>query len=158
MTKRKYTEEEFINAVKESKTVKEVLNKLNLSSKGGNYTSFRKYVKELELDITHFYTFGKGPCWNKNTKIGPKRPLTDYFSNKFTISSNTLRKRLLSEKIFEHKCYNCNNTQWNKLPIPLELEHIDGNHHNNNLSNLTLLCPNCHAQTSTYRGKNIKKN
>ena len=36
----------------------------------------------------------------------------------------------------------------------LELHHIDGNHSNNELSNLTLLCPNCHALTDNYRGKN----
>ena len=41
-----------------------------------------------------------------------------------------------------------------KHPIPLELHHIDGNNQNNNLTNLTLLCPNCHAMTDNYRGKN----
>ena len=41
--------------------------------------------------------------------------------------------------------------------INLELEHINGKHSDNRLENLTLLCPNCHAQTETYRGKNIKK-
>lgn len=39
-------------------------------------------------------------------------------------------------------------------PIPLHLEHIDGNHLNNNLNNLTLLCPNCHSQTPNFRGRN----
>ena len=39
--------------------------------------------------------------------------------------------------------------------IPLELHHKDGNKFNNNLSNLELLCPNCHAFTNTYRTKNI---
>lgn len=39
-------------------------------------------------------------------------------------------------------------------PIPLELDHIDGNHQNNALQNLRLLCPNCHALTPTFRDKN----
>lgn len=41
--------------------------------------------------------------------------------------------------------------------IPLQLEYKDGNSTNHKKENLELLCPNCHAQTSTYCGKNIKK-
>jgi predicted hotdog family 3-hydroxylacyl-ACP dehydratase len=43
----------------------------------------------------------------------------------------------------------------NNQPIPLELHHIDGNHHNNSLSNLQILCPNCHAQQSNNSGKAV---
>ncbi len=75
----------------------------------------------------------------------------------FPIGSNSLRKRLLKEHFFPHQCQNCKNSKWLDKPIPLELEHIDGNHLNNLLSNLTLLCPNCHSLTSTYRGRNKKK-
>jgi predicted HNH restriction endonuclease len=42
-------------------------------------------------------------------------------------------------------------------PIPLELHHIDGDKTNNTLENFQLLCPNCHALTDSYRGKNVKK-
>ena len=95
--------------------------------------------------------------WNKGKKFPPRRPIEDYLSNKQIIQSNKLKQRLIKEKILEHKCHNCNNTQWLDKPIPIELHHIDGNGSNNNLSNLQLLCPNCHAQTDNYRGKNIKK-
>jgi hypothetical protein len=43
-----------------------------------------------------------------------------------------------------------------KQPIVLEIEHKDGNHHNNERSNLEALCPNCHSQTKTWRGRNKK--
>ena len=41
-------------------------------------------------------------------------------------------------------------SEWMGKPIPLELHHKDGNHYNNDLSNLEILCPNCHAQTDNY--------
>lgn len=44
-----------------------------------------------------------------------------------------------------------------QLPIPIELDHIDGNPENNKSDNLRLICPNCHAQTPTYKGRNIGK-
>jgi hypothetical protein len=60
----------------------------------------------------------------------------------------------LKEKIFEYRCYKCNNVEWLGQPISLELEHKNGNHFDNRLENLTILCPNCHAQTETYCSKN----
>jgi hypothetical protein len=39
-------------------------------------------------------------------------------------------------------------------PTPIELDHIDGDPNNNDETNLCLICPNCHAQTPTYKGKN----
>lgn len=65
-----------------------------------------------------------------------------------------LHNRLLREGVKEHKCEICGNTEWNGKPIPLQLDHIDGNSHNHILTNLRLICPNCHAQTETYCGKN----
>ena len=56
-----------------------------------------------------------------------------------------------------HRCELCLNTEWQNLPIPLEVHHLDGEHLNNELENLQLLCPNCHALTENWRGKNINK-
>jgi hypothetical protein len=67
-----------------------------------------------------------------------------------------LKQRLIKEKEFEYKCYNCNLTEWVGKPIPLELEHKNGIHTDNRIENLTFLCCNCHALTDTYKGKNVK--
>jgi 5-methylcytosine-specific restriction endonuclease McrA len=65
-----------------------------------------------------------------------------------------LKNRLLKEGIFIHKCAICGIDSWNNKQLNLELDHIDGNRINHALTNLRLLCPNCHAQTDTYRSKN----
>ena len=58
---------------------------------------------------------------------------------------------------FGNKCQKCQLETWQDQPIPIELEHIDGNNKNNTKENLTLLCCNCHALTSTWRGRNSKR-
>lgn len=146
----------------DEKTLKEIcqnsfsyaqcLNKMGLKLAGGNYSTLRKNIKKFNIDVSHFRLQG----WNRGKTIGPKRPIEDYLSNKYSISSNTLKKKLISIGFFDHKCYECNNTEWNNQPIPIELHHIDGNNKNNNLSNLTILCPNCHAQTDNYAGRKNK--
>lgn len=61
-------------------------------------------------------------------------------------------KRYLRSK--RNECWCCGIKDWNDKPIVLELEHIDGNHRNNKEENLSLLCPNCHSQTPTYKSRN----
>ena len=73
------------------------------------------------------------------------------------ITSYKLKIKLLKEHIKEPICENCGNSHWLGYPIPLELHHKDGNRFNNELSNLSLLCPNCHAFTDNYRSKNAYK-
>lgn len=148
-----YTEDEFKAAVAKSYSVASTLRELNLVAAGGNYRSFHRLVAKYNVDTSHF----TGQGWNRGQVHGTKYPLEEYLSNKRTISSHTLRLRLIKEGIFEQKCYSCNLTEWLGQPIALELEHINGVHEDNTLNNLTLLCPNCHAQTSTYRGKNQKR-
>ena len=70
------------------------------------------------------------------------------------ISSHKLKERLIEDGIKERRCENCGLTEWMGKFIPLELHHKDGNHSNNDLDNLQLLCPNCHAQTEQYKCKN----
>jgi hypothetical protein len=149
----KYSNEDFIAAVACSRSVAQVLQTLGLKAAGGNYATVRNKISSLGLDTTHF----AGQAWSKGESFGPKRPLEDYLNNKFGISSHRLKTRLIKEGYFEYKCYSCNNSEWLGKPIALELEHINGKHSDNSLGNLTLLCPNCHALTDTYRGKNIGK-
>jgi len=67
-------------------------------------------------------------------------------------SPKSLKRFLV--KHYGNKCWTCGIEEWNKKTIIMEMEHIDGNSENNNLENLSLICPNCHSQTSTYKGAN----
>lgn len=89
----------------------------------------------------------------------PKLKLTleEYLISSKDIQSNKVRIKLLDEGYKLHKCEKCGLTEWLGQPIPLELHHKDGNRNNNTLENYELLCPNCHAFTDSYRGKNCSK-
>lgn len=152
MKLRKYTEENLRTAVKNSFSFAQVLKSLNIVPCGGNYRVLKRAIDHFNIDNSHF-TF---QVWNKRKKIGAKVSIEEYLNNKKSISSNKLKKRLINENIFHPKCSSCGLENWLEKPIPLELDHINGNSSDNRLENLRLLCPNCHALTPTYRGKNKK--
>ena len=95
---------------------------------------------------------GKG--YEKNRE---KMTLKEYLEQSKDIQSNKVRIKLLDEGLKEYKCECCGLTTWLNQPIPLELHHKDGNRYNHVLENFELLCPNCHAFTDSYRGKNVNK-
>ena len=81
------------------------------------------------------------------------RDIEDYTSNKVPMQSDKLKIRLINEGYLEPRCGICGITRWLDGEVPLQLDHKDGNKDNNNLRNLRLLCPNCHALTPQYRLK-----
>lgn len=152
--KRKFTDEQFIDAVRKSHSIRETMLSLGLAPAGGSYETFRIVAKRLNVDYSHF----RGQAWNKGLKLGfvPRVSTELILSNAHPCQSSGLKSRLLNEGYFSHECSQCHGKTWLDKTIPLELDHIDGNSNNNNLENLRLLCPNCHALTPTYRGRNVR--
>lgn len=64
----------------------------------------------------------------------------------------TLKKIILARR--GYKCEMCGLNEWNGIPAPLEVDHINGVSDDNRSENLRILCCNCHAQTPTYKSKN----
>jgi hypothetical protein len=140
-----------INTLREvcenSQSMAEAARKLEI-----NYKTLRRYAKNFEL----FNPNPSGVGLTKKKINGGKIPLSEILSGKHpTYQTNKLRKRLISEGIKDGKCEICGISEWLGKKLSLELDHIDGEKTNHNLENLRIICPNCHSQTNTYRGKNI---
>lgn len=82
-------------------------------------------------------------------------PLLEHLQTDSCITNSKIRHKLIREKYKEEKCELCGNITWLGYKIPLELHHKDFNHWNNNLNNLMIVCPNCHAylHNNTYNKK-----
>ena len=110
-----YSKEELEGIVKECISIRQVLARLGLSLKGGgNYKTVNSFIKDLNIDISHFKKQG----WNKGVKFGPKRPIEEYLSNEVSIQSFRLKNRLIKEGIFEAVCSSCNLTRWKDVNYP----------------------------------------
>lgn len=143
---RKIPEDELREIIKNSYSNREVAKKLGYKPDGGGTMAIiLNMYKELDIDTSHF----KGKGWNKDNFS------YESFVNGIEKKNGTSLRRPL-EKIRGCKCEECGISEWRGKEIRLEVHHIDGNHQNNELSNLKLLCPNCHSQTENFRKPRAK--
>ena len=150
-----YTIEELKEIIKNSYSIAQVCRAVGIEPKGGNYKTINNKIRKYNIDISHFT--GKG--WNVGLKFNPNpaKPLEEILIENSDYQSFKLLKRLLKEEYKTRICECCNKDQWLDNPIPIELHHINGINNDNRIENLQILCPNCHALTNNYRGKNMKK-
>lgn len=146
MRKYEYKYEDVAKAVKDSLCWKDVLQKLNIPAAGGNWRTIQRVVKRFNIDTSHFDPY-------KAVSRTETYNIEYYFNNRVEIQSFKLLKKLINEGYKEYKCEVCGIVEWNDKPITLQLHHIDGDHLNNALENLQVICPNCHSQTNNFRGK-----
>ena len=118
---------------------------------GCKQETLNKYLEKMGIEYAGNQS-GKG-----QPKRKPKMTLEDYLENSEDIQTNKVRKKILEEGLKPYRCECCGLEEWMGKPIPLELHHKDGDRHHNELENYELLCPNCHAFTDSYRGKNSRK-
>ncbi len=147
----RWTKEVLQAAVASSTTMCEVLRRLGVEVVGGQHTHISRRVKALGIDTSHF----SAPVRSRDVRRRrPEDLLVD--------QSQTLERRIPGERLKRamfalgapERCSLCGTERmWRDRPLPLEVDHIDGNWRNNRPQNLQLLCPNCHSTTDTYRGR-----
>jgi hypothetical protein len=136
-------------------SIRQVLAKLGVVEAGGNYSVVRRRIELLGLNTSHF----TGQGWRRGDRrpVFAATPLAELLRKGTRFQSYKLKKRLLAAGLKQARCEGCLNTEWRGQPIPLELDHSNGDQSDNRIENLRILCPNCHALTTTYRGRKLAK-
>lgn len=96
----------------------------------------------------------------ERTRLRVPKAMATYQSNFMAanfadLKLGTKKRRVLLEQ--DECCLKCGLKDWLGSKITLECDHINGNNRDNSRENLRYLCPNCHSQTSTWRGRNTRK-
>lgn len=162
---KKYSKEWLEELCKDSFSYAEVLRKAGRKQGGGAQKTLKQKIELYDIDISHF----TGQNWNKGkTRKSDNRllqqglnqekyTLEEVFIENSPVAQKVLRGYIERHSVLEYKCQNCGcDGNWQNGKIALEVHHINGNNKDNRLSNLQYLCPNCHALTDTYCGRNKK--
>ena len=152
----KLSDEQFVELLKKSSTISEVLFKLGYTVKGNSwgYSQVKRRMDDLNLDHSIF----KGrSAIIKTTKLNNVKK-EDILKENCKHQRTVLRRYIIKNNLIPYKCAICGCTEWQGKTLSLELDHINGINNDNRLENLRFLCPNCHSQTSTYGSRNQQLN
>lgn len=152
----KLSDEQFVELLKKSSTISEVLFKLGYTVKGNSwgYSQIKRRMDDLNLDYSIFK--GKSAV-TKTGRLNNVRK-EDILKENCKHQRTILRRYVIKNNLIPYKCAICGCTEWQGKTLSLELDHINGINNDNRLENLRFLCPNCHSQTSTYGSRNQQLN
>lgn len=152
----KLSDEQFVELLKKSSTISEVLFKLGYTVKGNSwgYSQVKRRMDDLNLDYSIFKGKSAVIKTNKLNNIRKEDILKENCKHQRIV----LRRYVIKNNLIPYKCAICGCTEWQGKTLSLELDHINGINNDNRLENLRFLCPNCHSQTSTYGSRNQQLN
>lgn len=152
----KLSDEQFVELLKNSSTISEVLFKLGYSVKGNSwgFAKVKQRMSDLNLDGSIFK--GKSSI----TKYGTlhKVNASDILKPNCKHARSVLRRYVIKNNLIPYRCAICGCVEWQGRTLSLELDHINGINNDNRIENLRFLCPNCHSQTTTYGSRNQQRN
>ena len=143
----KFSDEEIRKIIANSKCQVEVLNKLQVSPNSGNNTKkISEYIKQHNIDISHF----------KNMSTIKRTPENTFIEDS-SATQCVLRRMYKKGNYTKYECAICGQQPfWNGKELVLTLDHINGNNKDHRLENLRWICPNCDRQLPTFGAKNKK--
>lgn len=142
--------EELQKLVNECSSLREILIKQNKAISGAAMKVLREKLNTYEIKY-HFLD-------ESVSNVAKKLDLSEILQKDRPYKSSSLKKRLIEEGLKKDICEICGQLpEWNNKPLVLQLDHINGDHNDNRLENLRILCPNCHTQTETFSNKKSKK-
>jgi hypothetical protein len=148
-----WPEATFKTAVAENISVSGVLRQLGVTVSGWNYRRVKMLVRRYEIDTSHW--LGQSYLRGKANPFGRRTPLDHILvENSPYANLGRLKLRLIAAGLLTNACSICGITNWRGQLLSLHLDHINGVGDDHRLTNLRLLCPNCHSQTETYCGRN----
>ena len=148
----RWTREVLEPAVAASKSVHEVLRRLGIELVGGHHTNISRRIKAYGLDTSHFAQPSRVGV--KQRRRTPQELLVmDESPHARRVPGARLKAAMLANGVAERCAVCATEPTWLDLPLPLEVDHINGSWRDNRLENLRLLCPNCHSATDNYRGR-----
>ena len=127
-------EQDFIRTMNNSTSIRQALLSLGLSDGFDNYNKLCMRCNQLNIKAQSICKY------NDSIELDCSKKLT-----------TKARNQILKENLLEYKCAKCNLSEWQGKQLSLHLHHIDGDHYNNDLSNLKFLCPSCHSQEPVHR-------
>ncbi|MEK9520700.1 HNH endonuclease [Streptomyces venezuelae] len=148
----RWTREVLAEAVADSTNMNDVLRRLGVEVVGGQHTHISRRIKAFGIDTSHFRM--------PSRRGEPRRPRTP--EALLVQQSGPRSRRITSDRLawamtesgVRKRCALCGTgTEWRGRPLPLEIDHVDGDWRNNRIDNLRFVCPNCHSTTDTYRGR-----
>ncbi len=149
----KYSKKVLEAAVRDSRSIAQVLQKLGIRPAGGSHSHIRRRLTQYGIDTSHF--LGKG--WNVGGQQSAShrrrtaQQILVLAEEKERFEPARYLKRALLEIGRNYHCEVCGlGEQWHGRPLVLQIDHINGLRHDNRPENLRFLCPNCHSQTQNY--------
>lgn len=141
-----------------SQSIKEVLEKCGLSTKGtGNYQTAQEVFRKLSIDTKEIKNRAKLAS-TKSFIHSRTRSLEEVLIQNSNYNRFYLKRRLIEAGILEEKCEQCSlGPNWCNKRLCLQLDHRNGINTDNRKENLRLLCPNCHSQTKNFAGKKLAR-
>lgn len=142
-----WSDDELLELVARSTNLADVIRAVGREPNGGFHRWMSGRLKAIGADTSHF----TGQGWAKGKRFrGRGVPLEAIMVEGSTYASGKLRARLIKEGLEDGRCELCGLTEWQGRPLPLQLDHVNGDHTDHRLENLRILCANCHSQTDTW--------